>query len=156
VAPSKKSRAGMIKTAYRSKFTIGMAWLCAPLLLGTALSYVVLPGPPGWDAIAVLAAGSSGFVGLLYVWILVKRRVPVVAISDQTLELAPPFPFQKLRSVPIDEINGIALKGRRLVVESRAGTVTYLLLDLDVNEVRPILAAIQRRIEERKAIGRGK
>ena len=145
----------MIEAAYRSKFTIGMAWLWAPLLLGTALSYVLLPGPPGWDAIAVLAAGSSGFVGLLYVWILLKRRVPVVAISDQTLELAPPFPFQKLRSVPIDEINGIALKGRRLVIETRAGTVTYLLLDLDINDVRPILTAIQRRLEERKLASGG-
>lgn len=145
----------MIKAMYRPKFTIGMAWLCAPLFCGTALSYVAPPGGPDLDAFGLLAAVSTGLVGLLYLWILVKRRVPIVAISDQTLELGPTFPFQRARSLPIDEIDRVALERRTLVVETQAGSVRFPLLGIAANELHPVLAAIQRRIEERKLASGG-
>ena len=153
MAPSKKSGAGMIKATYRSKFTIGMAWVYAPLLLGTAVLHVSTSRAADLDALALLAAASLGLTGLLFVWILVKRRVPVVAISDQTLEFAPTFPFQRPRSLFIDEISGVALEGRTIVIDTRAGTVKFLQLALAGDELRPILATIQRRIEERKTLG---
>jgi hypothetical protein len=104
----------------------------------------------------MLVAGFMGLVGLVFVWILVKRRVPVVAISDRTLELAATFPFQRPRSLLIDEINRIALKGFALLIDTRAGTVRFLQLAVAADELRPIIATVQRRIDERKTVGGGR
>jgi len=146
----------MIKAIYRSKFTIGFAWVIAPLLLGTAVLNPSTTGAPDLAALDLLIAAFMGLVGLVFVWILVKRRVPVAAISDQTLELAPTFPFQRPRSLLIDEINGLALKGFTLVIDTRAGTVRFLQLAVAADELRPIIATVQRRIDERKTVGGGR
>ena len=143
----------MIKTTYRSKFTIGMAWLGAPLFLGTGLLRASTAVTSDLDVMGLVIANSSGLLGLLYVWTLMKRRVPIVAISHRTLDLGATFPFQRPRSLPIDEIHGVALEWRTLVVETRAGTVRFLLLGLAANELRPILAMIQRVVAERRASG---
>ena len=59
-----------------------------------------------------------GLVGLRFLWILVKRRSPVVAIADQTLEWARRFRFND-PLLRIDEIHGVTLVWRTLVVETR-------------------------------------
>jgi hypothetical protein len=143
----------MITAAYRSKVTIGSAWIAAPLCIGTALLYFVVPGASDLDAWALLAVVSSGFVGLVNGWILMKRRVPMIAVSEQTLELAPWSPFHKPSSLRVDDINSVSLKSRKIVVETRTGSEKVLWLDLDADEAKRIVAVIQRRVEEAKSAG---
>jgi hypothetical protein len=155
VAPSKKG-ARMTKALYRSKFTIGMAWLGAPIFCSMALYLLLLPGASGLDAWTLLAGASTGLAGLLDLWILAKRGVPIISISDQTLELAPTTPFQKPRSIPIDEINEVERRGLTLLIDTQAGTVRFFQLGLSADDLSPILAAVRRKIEERESAAGGR